>query len=197
MIRINLLPHRLQKRQRRQRQMAVLAGLTAGVGALIWLGGHQVLSKQIDNQAERNTYLKEETVKLDKQIEEIKKLKEQTQILLDKKRVVENLQTNRGDAVHLLDELLRRMPEGVYLKSIKQTGNAVSLVGFAQSNARVSTLMRTIEESKFLGSPQLIEIKAVTVNNIRANEFSLNLQIKRTEAPKDPKEKKDSKDKAA
>jgi type IV pilus assembly protein PilN len=194
MIRINLLPHRQEKRKLRQRQMAVLAGITAALGAVIWLGGNVILNNRLDTQTARNTLLKEKTAELDKQIAEIQKLKEQTQVLLDKKRVVENLQTNRGEAVQLLDELLRKMPEGVYLKSIKQTGSNVSLVGYAQSNARVSTLMRAIEESKNLSAPQLVEVKAVTVNNLRANEFSLNLKIKRPEPPQD---KKDKKEKAA
>lgn len=190
MIRINLLPHRQEKRKRRQTQMAVFAGLTLGLGLLLWLGGHTLLAGQIEGQTARNTYIKDETAKLDKQIEEIKKLKEQTQSLLDKKRVVENLQANRSEAVALLDELLRKMPEGVYLKSIKQTGGKVNLTGYAQSNARVSTLMRAIEESKVLGSPELVEIKAITTNNVRANEFSLNLKIKRPEPPAEKKEKK-------
>ncbi|MGB8339485.1 MAG: PilN domain-containing protein [Burkholderiales bacterium] len=190
MIRINLLPHRQEKRKRRQTQMAMFAGLTVAAGALAWLGGHYLLNSQVDNQSVRNTYIKNETVKLDKQIEEIKKLKEQTQSLLDKKKVVENLQANRSEAVAMLDELLRRMPEGVYLKTIKQTGSKVNLTGYAQSNARVSTLMRAIEESKVMGSPELVEIKAVTTNNSRANEFSLNLTIKRPEPPSDKKKDK-------
>lgn len=191
MIRINLLPHRQEKRKRRQTQMAMFAGLTFAAGALAWLGGHYLLNTQVENQVARNTYLKDETAKLDKQIEEIKKLKEQTQSLLDKKRVVENLQANRSEAVAMLDELLRRMPEGVYLKSIKQTGAKVNLSGFAQSNARVSTLMRAIEESKILGSPELVEIKAITgANNIRANEFSLNLTLKRPEPAGEKKKDK-------
>ncbi len=190
MIRINLLPHRQEKRKRRQTQMAVFAGLTLGLGLILWLAGHTLLNGQVENQTTRNTYIKDETAKLDKQIEEIKKLKEQTQSLLDKKRVVENLQANRSEAVALLDELLRRMPEGIYLRSIKQTGGKISLTGYAQSNARVSTLMRAIDESKILGSPELVEIKAVTNGNVRANEFSLNLSIKRPEPPSDKKDKK-------
>jgi type IV pilus assembly protein PilN len=191
MIRINLLPHRADKRKRRQVQMAVFAGLTLGLGLLLWLGGHTLLGVQVDNQVARNDFIKAEITTLDKQLEEIKKLKEQTQSLLDKKRVVENLQTNRSEAVALLDELLRRMPEGVYLKSIKQGGGKVNLVGYAQSNARVSTLMRAIEDSKVLGSPELVEIKAITNNNLRANEFSLNLKIKQPEPPAaDKKDKK-------
>jgi type IV pilus assembly protein PilN len=191
MIRINLLPHRQEKRKRRQTQMAMFAGLTVAAGALAWLGGHYLLSTQVDNQTARNTYIKDETLKLDKQIEEIKKLKEQTQSLLDKKRVVENLQANRSEAVSMLDELLRKMPEGVFLKSIRQTGAKVNLTGFAQSNARVSTLMRAIEESKILGSPELVEIKAVTSpNSARVNEFSLNMTLKRPEPPSDKKKDK-------
>ncbi len=191
MIRINLLPHRADKRKRRQVQMAVFAGLTLGLGLLLWLGGHTLLGVQVDNQVARNDYLKSEITTLDKQLEEIKKLKEQTQSLLDKKRVVENLQTNRSEAVALLDELLRRMPEGVFLKSIKQGGGKITLTGYAQSQARVSTLMRAIDESKVLGSPQLLEIRAITNNNLRANEFSLDLKIKRSEPPAaDKKDKK-------
>jgi type IV pilus assembly protein PilN len=190
MIRINLLPHRQEKRKRRQTQMAMFAGLTVAAGALAWLGGHYLLNTQVEGQTARNTYIKDETVKLDKQIEEIKKLKEQTQSLLDKKRVVENLQANRSEAVSMLDELLRRMPEGVYLKSIKQTGARVNLTGYAQSNARVSTLMRAIEESKILGSPELVEIKAITTANNRVNEFSLNMTLKRPEPPSDNKKDK-------
>jgi type IV pilus assembly protein PilN len=190
MIRINLLPHRIEKRRRKQTQMAVFAGLTLGLGLLLWLGGHTLLAGQVEGQTARNTYIKDETAKLDKQIEEIKKLKDQTQALLDKKRVVENLQANRSEAVSLLDELLRKMPEGVYLKSIKQTGGKVNLIGYAQSNARVSTLLRAIEESKVLGSPELVEIKAVTAGTVRTNEFSVNLSIKRPEPPAEKKEKK-------
>jgi type IV pilus assembly protein PilN len=190
MIRINLLPHRIEKRKRKQTQMAVFAGLTLGLGLLLWLGGHTLLAGQVEGQTARNTYIKDETVKLDKQIEEIRKLKDQTQSLLDKKRVVENLQANRSEAVVLLDEILRKMPEGVYLKSVKQTGARVSLTGYAQSNARVATLMRAIEESKVLGSPELIEIKVVTTGTVRTNEFSVNLSIKRPEPPAEKKEKK-------
>ena len=99
------------------------------------------------------------------QIDEIRKLKEQTQALLARKRVVESLQTNRTETVRLLDQLVRQLPDGVFLKAIKQTGQRVNVVGYATSNARVSTLMRNFEASPWLESPSLIEIKAVSVEN--------------------------------
>jgi type IV pilus assembly protein PilN len=128
---------------------------------------------------ERNKYLESEIVLLDKQIDEIRKLKEQTQALLARKRVVESLQTNRTETVRLLDQLVRQLPDGVYLKAVKQTGQRVNVVGYATSNARVSTLMRNFEASPWLESPSLIEIKAVTVDNALLNEFNLNVTISR------------------
>src|SRR3970282_2398654 len=122
---------------------------------------HTYLSEQFDEQQGRNKYLQEEVVKLDTQIEEIRKLKEQTAALLARKQVVETLQGNRAEVVHLLDQLARQLPDGVYLKGIKQTGNKVTISGYTQSQARVSTLMRNLESSAYLESPGLLEIKAV------------------------------------
>ena len=182
MIRINLLPHREEKRKARQKQFAILAGLAVAVGltvaGLLWV----VFDTQIENQKDRNKYLTAEITKLDKQIEEIKRIREETASLLSKKQVVEGLQSNRSEPVYLLDQLLRQLPEGLYLKSIKQTGAKISVTGYAQSNARVSAFMRNIEASPYLGNPNLIEIKAVTVNTQRANEFILDFLIKRVKA---------------
>ncbi|KAB2841870.1 MAG: PilN domain-containing protein [Burkholderiales bacterium] len=179
MIRINLLPHREMKRAARQRQFVFLAVGAVVVGAGIVVLAHTFIASQIDNQKSRNELLKAENGKLDKQIEEIKVLKEQTQALLARKQVVETLQSNRAEVVRLLDALARQIPDGVYLKGIKQTGAKVNLSGFAQSSARVSTLMRNLEATKILLTPELVEIKAVTVNNQRLNEFSLNVTIQR------------------
>jgi type IV pilus assembly protein PilN len=182
MIRINLLPHREEKRKARQKQFAILAGLAAAVGlavaSLLWV----VFDAQIDNQKGRNNYLTTEIAKLDKQIDEIKRIREETASLLSKKQVVEGLQSNRSEPVYLLDQLLRQLPEGLYLKSIRQTGAKISVTGYAQSNARVSAFMRNIEASPYLGNPNLVEIKAVTINSQRANEFILDFLIKRVKA---------------
>src|SRR6185312_5535031 len=104
---------------------------------------------------------------------------EQTQALLARKQIVETLQSNRTEAVHLLDQLVRQLPDGLYLKSVKQVGSKVTLTGYAQSNARVSTLMRSIESSPWLTAPELIEIKSVPLDKQKVNEFTLSLQMKR------------------
>jgi len=175
-IRINLLPHRELKRAARQRQFSFLLGGVAVLALASALLVHLYFVARLENQASRNQYLTKEIATLDKQIAEIKKLKEQTQALLARKQVVESLQVNRSQTVHLLDQLVRQLPEGVYLKSIKQTGESVNLTGYAQSSARVSTLMRNLGASPWLESPQLVEIKSVTVDNLRANEFSLTVK---------------------
>ena len=179
MIPINLLPHRAARRKAQQQQFFVLAGLTLALAGAIVVAVHIFFAGRIENQVERNKYLESEIVQLDKQIDEIRKLKEQTQALLARKRVVESLQTNRTETVRLLDQLVRQLPDGVYLKSVKQTGQKVNVVGYATSNARVSTLMRNFEASPWLESPTLIEIKAVTVENALLNEFNLNVSISR------------------
>ena len=176
MIRINLLPHREAKRQAQKRQMGILAGGVAILGALSVLLGYSVIAGFIELQRGNNEFLKTEIGKLDKEIAEIKVLKEKTKSLLDRKKVVEDLQADRSSSVHLLDQLVRQLPEGIYLKSIKQNGKQVTLQGYAQSNARVSTLMRNLEESPWLETPTLVEIKAVALpNNVRANEFTLRI----------------------
>lgn len=179
MMRINLLPHREEKRRARKKQFSILAGVAAAigvlVGALLWF----VFDSQIENQKGRNKYMGDEIAKLEKQIEEIRKIREETAALLAKKQVVEGLQSNRSEPVYLLDQLLRQLPEGLYLKSIKQTGTKVNVTGYAQSNARVSAFMRNIEASPYLENPNLVEIKAVMLNSLRVNEFSLDFMIKR------------------
>jgi len=182
MIRINLLPHRAEARKRREQQFAVLAGLGAVIGLAAAAGVWFFLDGQVDQQRKNVAYMKTEIDKLDKQIEEIKKIREETASLLAKKQVVEALQSNRSEPVQLLDQLLRQLPEGVYLKGVKQTGAKVNITGYAQSNARVSTLMRNLGASPYLENPELVEIKAVpspVTPGARINEFSMNISIKR------------------
>ena len=149
-----------------------------GVGVVVLV--HGSLSQKIDTQLSRNQYLDSEIAALDKQIDEIKKLKEQTQSLLARKKVVEALQPNRTEAVRLLDQLVRQPPEGLHLKAIKQSGDIVNVQGYATSNASVSTLMRNFEASPWLESPQLVEIKASKLNDSPISEFSVNVKITRT-----------------
>ena len=192
MIRINLLPHREQKRQARQRQfVSVAVGLAILALAVVGLV-HVVFVQQIENQQGRNKLLTSEIAKLDEQIKEIDKLREQTVALLSRKQVVETLQTNRTEAVHLLDQMVRQLPDGVYLRNLKQVGAKVTAIGYAQSNARVSTLMRNIEASPWLTQPELVEIKSVPTpgakdRESRVNEFTLTFQLKRVAPPADVK----------
>ena len=191
MIRINLLPHRAEKRRARQIQFAAISLISVALGAMLVAFVHVAIGTQISYQERRNAYLKNETAILDKQIEEIKKLREQTQSLLARKDAVEKLQSDRSDVVHLLDQMLRILPDGVYLRTLKQTGNKISVAGYAQSNARISTLMRAIENSSWLNSPALIEIHASSVGSARMSEFTLTFNLtkaraKETEAPAKP-----------
>jgi type IV pilus assembly protein PilN len=186
MIRINLLPHRAEKRKAQQIQFIAFSVIAVILGAVIVGFVHVTIMAQIGYQEGRNAYLNKEIVILDKQIDEIKKLREQTKSLLARKTVVENLQSTRSDVVHLMDQMLRILPDGVYLKSLKQTGNKISLLGYAQSNARVSTLMRSIQDSPWLNTPTLIEIHAITVSGARMSEFSLNFNLTKQAPPASP-----------
>ena len=179
MIRVNLLPHRAAKRKARQIQFAAFSGISLLLGLAIAGFVHVAISTQISYQERRNQYLKDETAVLDKQIDEIKKLREQTNALVARKNVVENLQTTRSDVVHLLDQMLRILPDGVYLKSLTQNGDKINLVGSAQSNARVSTLMRAIEDSPWLEAPSLVEIHATGGGAVRESQFTLNFNLKK------------------
>jgi type IV pilus assembly protein PilN len=185
MIRVNLLPHREEKRKRRQQQFLGIAAFSVVLGLVVAGAVWFFLEQQVEQQRANVAYMKNEISKLDKQIEEIRKIREETASLLAKKQVVEGLQSNRSEPVQLLDQLLRQLPEGIYLKQIKQAGVKVNVVGYAQSNARVSTLMRNLGASPYLENPELVEIKAVLLDNNpnkRVNEFSMNISVKRAKA---------------
>jgi type IV pilus assembly protein PilN len=180
--RINLLPHRAERRKRAKQHFFIVSGGTAIVGVLIVGLMHSYYAERISMQEGRNAFLKSEIGKLDKEIAEIDKLRGEIQALLARKQVIETLQAERSQTVHLLDELVKQMPEGVFLKSVKQAGNRVQLVGYSQSNARVSTLMRNIESSKWLASPELIEVRSAPLDKRKVSEFTMFLSLKR-EAP--------------
>ncbi len=192
MIRINLLPHRAQKRALKKREFLIATLGTIVLAAAVWYAGSLYLQERIAAQERRNELLTQEIKKLDEQIAEINRLKEMTAALLARKQVVETLQVNRAASVKLLDQIARQLPDGVYLKSIKQTGERITMIGIAQSNARVSTLMRNLEASPFLTRPELVEIKAVTERNQRLNEFNLNFRLKSVEAPPSPAQAADA-----
>ena len=185
--RINLLPHREMRRKQQQQHFLVMLGVVMAMGAAIWFSVHTYLDSTLTNQQARNKYLEEEIVKIDKEIAEINKLKEQIAALLKRKQVVETLQSNRAEVVHLLDQLVRQLPDGMYLKAIKQQGTKVSISGYTQSQARVSTLMRNLESSQYLQKANLVEIKSVSIGGQRLNEFTMNIEVTREAASTDKK----------
>ena len=181
MIRINLLPHREIKRRERRKQFYVVSGLMVVLGLVIGIAVHTVMVGYVERQDRRNEFLKAEITKLDAEIAEIRRLREQIDALVARKQVIESLQGTRAQTVHLFNELAKRMPEGVYLRSVKQNGSRITLVGYAQSNSRVSHLMRSLDESPFLEQPGLVEVKSGSLNNRRVSEFTLDISI---ETPK-------------
>ena len=181
--RINLLPHRADRRKRARQHFVTVALGTFVVGAALAGLIYQFYASKIEVQNDRNAFLTSEIKKLDKDIADINELRNQIQALLARKQIIETLQADRAQTVHLLEQMVRQMPEGVYLKSMKQTSQKVHVIGYAQSNARVSTLMRNIEASPWLDQPLLVEVKSgTTADKKRVSQFEMYLQLKRASA---------------
>jgi type IV pilus assembly protein PilN len=178
MIRVNLLPHRQIKRETRQREFGLMALFSAIAASAIIFLGYTFINSQTDAQASRNARLDVAIAGLDKEIADIKDLKDTISTMLDRKQVVENLQTNRSQSVIILDELSRLLPDGMYFKSVKQQGAVISIEGVADTNARIATFVRNLSNSKWLEKPELVEIKSVLVNTLKQNAFTLKVNIK-------------------
>lgn len=179
MIKINLLPHREEAQRARRQQFYAFLGLVALLAALIWLLVHSVIGSRIEGQTSKNDFLRQEISRLDRDIAEIKKLKAQTDSLLARKKIIEALQANRTEIVHLFNTLATQVPEGIYLRNLTQTDQKIAIAGVAQSNARITTLMNNFDESPLLENSTLIETRAEVVNNRRLNAFSINTFITR------------------
>ncbi len=177
MARINLLPWREQLREERKKQFLVaMAGVFILACGLIFLGD-QYLNAEIDNQNARNDFLKKEIAVLDARIQEISELKTRRQQLLERMKIIQDLQGNRSIIARVFDQLVRTLPDGVYFSSLKMTGNNIAITGAAESNNRVSSLMRNLDGSDWLASPNLSEVKAVTAGGVdQANVFTLSVQ---------------------
>ena len=188
MILINLLPHREARRQERKRAFFSALGLAALVGVgivILWFG---VLQQMTSAQESRNRFLADEIKKLEEQIKDVASLKAEIEALKARQKAVEDLQTDRNVPVYLLDELVKQTPEGIYLTSVKQNGNIVTIGGMSQTNERVSEMLRnTAYNSPWLERPELVEIKAVTLGKDRDArrlfDFSMRVSIKRPQAP--------------
>src|SRR6202795_3173099 len=155
MPRINLLPWREQDRKIRRREFMVAAGGAIFASVIFILGGKLLYSSWTDAQNEKNNLLKKEIVKLDAQIADIQDLENRKQRLVARMEIIEKLQRKRPEIVHLFDEVVKTVSEGIYLTQIKETGKKLEMKGFAQSSARLSTFMRTIDSSSFMDNPQL------------------------------------------
>lgn len=178
MIRINLLPHRELKREAQKKQFNALLGVSAVAAVLSLFLANSFIQGQIDNQLYRNQRLDQEIAKLDKEIEDIKDLKQQIRLMLDRKQVVENLQTNRHQAVVIMDEISRQLPDGMYFKKVTQKGKTITLEGVSDTNARVATMVRNLDRSYWMTNPKLVEIKAVTNEHARQHAFKLDIDLK-------------------
>ncbi|HEU4459181.1 MAG TPA: PilN domain-containing protein [Methylibium sp.] len=186
MILINLLPHREERRQRRKKAFYAGLGVSFVVG-LVFAGlWYLVLQQMITSQQERNAFLRAEIAKLEEQIKDIATLKAEIDSLKARQKAVEDLQADRNVPVHLLNELVKQTPEGVYLTTIKQDGNVVGVTGIAQTNERVSEFLRnTAYSSTWLEKPDLVEIKAANLvtagrEQKRLFEFSVRVSLKRS-----------------
>jgi type IV pilus assembly protein PilN len=184
MTRINLLPHREIRRKQRKKEFFSLLFLSAILGAMIVLGIGVVIAGQISSQEQRNNFIKAEILKLDEQIKEIATLKQEIDALKARQVAVEDLQSDRNQPVFLMDELVHQVPEGVYLRAFKQEGQRVVMNGYAQTNERVSELLRNLgNHSPWLERPDLIEIRSTGLGQGRdakkVFEFTINVGIKR------------------
>ena len=185
MARINLLPWRAERRKLRQKDFLGMLGLAVAAGVLASFLVVSWYSGRISNQNGRNDYLKAEIAKVDTQIKEIEELDKKKGKLLARKEVIEQLQSNRSQMVHLFDSLVRTIPDGVSLMSIKQEGDILTLGGRSQSNARVSTYMRNLEGSGWMTNPDLNIIEAKEGNPGLPYEFNLKVKLANPNAPKE------------
>ncbi len=176
MARINLLPWREVERKRRQRELVVMAASGLAATLIVALGLHLHVERLISSQESRNQFLQDEIKLLDKQILEIQTLEKTKANLLARMNVIQQLQESRPEVVHIFDELVITIPDGVYLTKITQTGRAVVVEGRAQSNARVSAFMRNIEESKWIGKPLLMLIEHKDKTGTGLSHFRLRFE---------------------
>ncbi|MEO8671836.1 MAG: PilN domain-containing protein [Tahibacter sp.] len=182
MARINLLPWRAERRKVREREFYMMLATAAAAGIGAFLAAMFWMDARIENQVDRNTYLQTEISEVDKKIEQIKELDKARSKLLARKQVIEQLQANRSQMVHMFDELVRTIPDGARMTTLKQAGDVLTLEGVAQSNASVATYMRNLEASPWLGHPDLKKTEAkqgTGADKRMPYEFSLDVKLRK------------------
>ncbi len=190
MAHINLLPWREELRKQRQKEFGVMAGLGVAFAAAIWGLVHMQMVNRIDAQDQRNAYLEAQIKVLDTKIAKIKELEKTKAGLLARMNIIQQLQSNRPESVHLMDQLVQTLPDGVFLTSITQTGKALTLAGVAQSNARVSAYMRNIDASQWMANPKLDFIQTKEQKQRRIAEFTLRASQVRAQSSADGEDDK-------
>jgi type IV pilus assembly protein PilN len=183
MAKINLLPWRADRRKQREREFYMMLGasvVAAVLAVLLWVWW---MGARIDNQDARNAYLKDQIHQLDGKLEKIKDLEKTKSKLLSRKQIIEQLQASRTQMVHLFDELVKTVPDGVRLRSLKQTGDTLTLEGVAQSNASVANYMRNLDASPYLTRSDLKKTEAKGSDKRNRFEFALDVKVRKTETP--------------
>ncbi|MGE0387817.1 MAG: PilN domain-containing protein [Gammaproteobacteria bacterium] len=178
MARINLLPWREELRKQRRQEFGAAIGLALLGTGLLWLLVYFYYGQRIDYQGERNAFLESQISQLDKKIKEIDELEKEKARLLARMRAIEELQTSRPVVVHLFDEIVNTLPDGVYIKELNQQADVITIRGVARSNARVSNFMRNIDQSQWLTNPQVSIIETKEVQGRRISDFTLTVKQK-------------------
>ncbi|MCX7554467.1 PilN domain-containing protein [Marinicella sp. S1101] len=185
MAKINLLPWREERRQQQTNEYFIMLGLAAGLALLLFGLAYYYFDQSIKFQNKRNAYMTGEITKLDKQIEEIKQLEKQKAGLIARQQVIEELQANRTQMVHLFDELVQTIPNGVFLEKITQQGTSISMEGYSQSHSRVSDYMRRLDESEWFNKIELDYIKADDTLGTHEQKFKLSVKLVNPNRKKD------------
>ncbi len=174
-IHINLLDWRAARRERRKQQFGVAAGMTAALAAGIVVIGLLAVNTALSNQNERNEFLKGQIAEMDRQIKEIQELEKTKANLIARMEVIQQLQKDRSDIVHFFDEMVNILPDGVYVTSVKQQGNKITIDGVAESNGRISTYLKNLDASEWFSDPRLVVIKAQQDQFRRLSNFTLSV----------------------
>ena len=177
MANINLLPWREQRREQQRKEFFVILGTIAGLGLLAVLFAHIVINGQIDGQGDRNNYLQTNIAELDKQVVEIRELQTRRNQLIDRMQVIQNLQGTRPLIVRIFDELVRTLPDGVYFRRLERKDSTITIAGTAETNNRVSSLMRQLEKSDWFANPVLKGVRANPEFGDQANDFDMTVTV--------------------
>lgn len=184
MAQINLLPWREERRQELKKEFLVTVGLVLALGVGLLMLADRIVDGQIQNQNSRNQYLADNIKVLDEQVAEIRELQKKRNQLLDRMRVIQELQGNRPIIVRVLDQLVRTVPDGVFYTSLQTKDKTITIRGVAESNNRVSSLMRRLDSSDWLASPNLDAVRAAPEYGDQANTFNLTVKIQAPESEK-------------